>query len=41
MKAITLYPEWAWAIAALAEFPNGKRCENRSWAPSPKQERTR
>ncbi len=28
MKAITLWPEWAYAICAL-----GKRVENRSWAP--------
>lgn len=28
MKAITLWPEWAYAICAL-----GKRVENRSWEP--------
>ena len=28
MKAITLWPEWAYAICAL-----GKRVENRSWQP--------
>jgi hypothetical protein len=26
MRALTLYPEWAWAICAL-----GKRIENRTW----------
>lgn len=28
LRALTLWPEWAWAITHL-----GKRCENRSWAP--------
>ena len=28
MKAITLYPEWAWAICRL-----GKQVENRTWRP--------
>jgi len=30
MKALTLWPEWAWAIAHL-----GKDCENRTW-PAPR-----
>lgn len=29
MKAITLWPEWAWAICAL-----GKNVENRTWRPT-------
>ncbi len=32
MKALTLWPEWAWAIEHL-----GKRVENRIWVPSPGQ----
>jgi hypothetical protein len=31
VKAITLWPEWAWAICAL-----GKRVENREWLPGPR-----
>lgn len=30
MKALTLYPEWAFAVAHL-----GKRVENRTWCPPP------
>lgn len=36
LHALTLWPEWAWAIAYLPE-PLAKRCENRTWTPSPKQ----
>lgn len=31
MYAITLWPEWAWAICRL-----GKRVENRTWTPQPR-----
>lgn len=30
MKALTLWPEWSWAICHL-----GKRIENRTWGPPP------
>jgi len=36
LHAITLHPEWSWAIAYIPE-PLAKRCENRTWTPSPRQ----